>query len=375
MIINLVLDVIENIETPEAAAAVEYAQRVGIRFKTVSNYKKIMWSLVRALHIRSFSISADGLQAEFPDAPPDIWLEKQAVIDFPEALNLCVTALAREGRRCWVLVDRLDAAFQEDPQLERAALKTLLMAYKDFMGFAQIRLKLFLRTDLFDQVTTDGGFRELTHVQDRTSPPMSWDNDQLQTMIMERFLFNQPIRDKYGVTQADMRSPDLRVAAFFSIFPQQIEVGSRQTDSWTWMLNRITDANGVRTPRDLHSLVTNAARAEARLLSVGGNDDADVLITSTAVKTGLDQLSADKVKTSLVAENPSLEPLIRVFKGGKAEHNAETLEKLLGSGWAESIEDLQRIGFIEKIRGSDSWKIPQLYRPGLEITQGAAFAK
>ncbi|ADU36219.1 P-loop ATPase, Sll1717 family [Variovorax paradoxus] len=373
-LLNLVLDALSSSSSAEAKAALAYAEKVGIRFRTTSNYKKIFWSLLRFLHVEKFSVSAEGLMAEFPDAPPAIWTDKpHAVVDFPEALRLCSDALKAQSQRCWVLVDRLDAAFQDEPALEQAALKSLLVAYKDFMGYDTVRLKLFLRTDLFDQVTRTGGFRELTHVLDRTSPPMAWDSDQLLAMIMERFMFNESIQKKYGLVQVDMRDPDLRQAGFFSIFSGQIEVGSRQSDSWTWIFNRIRDGNGIRTPRDLHALVTNAARKESDILSRGGDEASDSLISPAAVKAGLDQMSQDKVRTSLIAENPGLESSIRAFQRGKAEHNGETLKKLLGPEWDKIVEDLQRIGFVERV--GDSWKIPQLYRSGLEITQGAAFEK
>jgi len=370
-LLNLALDELEKIDFPECKEAVSFAQKAGIRFKTTSNYKKIAWSLLRFLHIEKFSVSLDGLMAEFPDAPPEIWTRNETAVDFTEALSLCVHALEKLGKRCWVLIDRLDAVFQDEPLLEAIALKSLLNAYKDFMGYERLRMKLFFRTDLFDQVTGDGGFRELTHVMDRTSMPMAWDSDQLLLMIMERFVFNASIREKYGLTQEDIKDADLRKAAFSSIFGDQIESGSRQSDSWTWMFNHIRDGNQVRTPRDLHALVTNAARKEQGLLTVGGDEDADVLISPTAVKAGLDQTSIDKVRTALIAENPNLEKAIRAFQRGKAEHNVVSLESLLGTGWAPIVDDLHRIGFLEAL--DKSWKIPPIYRSGLEVTQGKAF--
>jgi hypothetical protein len=373
-LLNLALDALETQSASDAVSeAIAFAQKIGIRYKTTSPYKKVLWSLLRILHIKSFTLGTDSVQAEFPDAPPEIWTKSEEVIDFPEALRLCVKAFESLGIRCWILVDRLDAAFQDDYELERAALKALLMAYKDFMGHGALRLKLFFRTDLFDQVTSDTGFRELTHVLDRTSPPMVWDQDRLLSMLMERFVFNAAVREKYGITQQDMRDADLRETAFFSIFPDQIDQGSRKSDSWNWINSRIRDANGTRTPRDLHTLVVNSVRKQQELLAMEGSENSETLISPAAVKAGLSQLSVDKVRTVLIAENAHLERSIRVFQRGKAEHNEESLAQLLGEGWPAQTEALERIGFLEHI--GDSWKIPTLYRDGLEITQGAAFEK
>jgi len=373
-LLNLALDALESTpDTPERRKAIEFSEQIGIRYRTESAYKKVLWSLLRIFHPTSFTIGADSIKADFPDVPPEIWTKKDTVIDFPEALRLCVRAFEKVEVRCWILIDRLDAAFQSDPELERLALKSLLTAYKDFMGQVSLRFKLFFRTDLFDQVISGTGFRELTHVMDRTSPPMSWDGDKLLVMILERFLFNQSIQQKYGMVKDDLRNEELRQLLFFSIFPNQVDVGEKKSDSWTWMLNRIRDGNNIRTPRDLHSLIVNAARKQQDALSIGGDEKSGELILAPAIKAGLSVMSLDKVRTTLIAENPNLETAIRAFSKKKAEHNATTLEGLLGSSWVPITVELERIGLLEKV--GEAWKIPLLYRDGLEISQGAAFEK
>src|SRR5690606_10827458 len=99
--------------------------------------------------------------------------------------------------------------------------------------------------------------------------------------------------------------------AFFSIFPEQIDVGKRKGDSWTWMCSRIRDGNSIRTPRDLLGLVVNSAQKEREQLALGRGDELAELITAPAVKLGLAALSEDKVRTTLIAENPDLEEAIR----------------------------------------------------------------
>ena len=309
----------------------------------------------------------------FDGAPPAIWTTKPEEVDFPALLEMIVAALNASKRRCWILVDRLDAAFIDNPPLERKALRCLLIAYKDFMGHKPLRLKLFFRTDLYDTVVHDQGFRELTHVADRASPPIIWEPDKLLQMIMQRFAVNDPVCERYGFDRATIDDPDVRQAAFFSVFPGQIDVGQKKGDSWTWICNRIRDGNGVRTPRDLHGLVSKAAQKEREQLVLGNGNDAPELISAGAVKAGLSDLSGDKINTSLVAENPSLGPSIKFFTKQKAEQNSHTLEKLLGKDWANIVDQCVRIGFLEKL--SDSWKVPMLYRDGLDIVQGAAFQK
>jgi|SRR5258708_3008137 hypothetical protein len=78
---------------------------------------------------------------------------------------------------------------------------------------------------------------------------------------------------------------------------------------------------------------------------------------------------------TLMAEAGSYASIIERFRDGKAEHNEASLAQVLGLGDEEKvraeIRPLVDIGFLEEIKGS--YKIPSLYREGLQITQGKAF--
>jgi hypothetical protein len=373
-LLNLALDAVEQLPSgAEKDSAVKFCEACGIRYRTTSPFRKIWWSVLRMLHLKNIEVGLDGVSIEFPDNPPDIWMEKNIIVDFPEALRLILDAFSKNNKRCWILMDRLDAAFQDRPELERRALRTLLIAYKDFMGHKELRLKLFFRTDLYDVVTAGGGFRELTHVSDRASPPISWDPDKLMQMLMERFAFNIQVCERYGFSKSDVLDPEMRAAVFFTIFPDQIAVGKRKGDSWAWICGRIRDGNNTRTPRDLTGLVVAAAQIEREQLALGRGVDLDGLISGPAVKMGLQALSRDKLGTTLLAENPELSSSILMFSGKRAEQNAVTLEQLYGSGWASIVDQLNRIGFLEKL--PESWRVPTIYRGGLGIIQGAAFPK
>lgn len=375
-LLNLALDALEDdVLSASGKAALQFAVDQGIRYKTTSSYRKVMWSLLRFLNLKSFTLGADQIQAEFHDAPADVWNADKPIPDFPELLTLCARAFEEKGVRCWILIDRLDAAFQDSPDLERAALKALLLAYRDFQGVRYLCPKMFFRTDLFDLVTDEDGFRELSHVMARTSPPIGWDPDALQAMLMTRFAFNDAIGTRYGVKRTDVSNPDLRKSLCFSIFSDKVDYGEKKADTWTWIMNRIIDATGVRTPRDLQTLTLAAIDEQVSILMRDGDDVAEPLIGPAAIKRGLAQLSHDKIRATLLAEHPQLRDSILAFSKGKAEHDQASLEKLLGENWESITQALNRIGFIENVKESASWKIPMLYRDGLDITQGATFDK
>jgi len=373
-LINLVLDCLERLPaTSEGTEAIRLAENASVRYRNPSLFKKAWWSLLRYLNLKNFEVGWEKIRAEFPDAPPDFWTKRDEIIDFPEILRLCVAAFTRQKMRCWILADRLDAAFQDRPALEQKAIRSLILAYKDFMGHPAVRIKLFFRTDLFEIVSSGPGFRELTHVMDRTSRPITWNSDSLLQMIMERFAFNPEIAKSYGIVRETIQDPASRRDAFFRLFPDKIDTGSRKPDTWTWICSRVRDGNGVQTPRDVHALIVASADLQRNRLDLGQDVDAPELIGSRAIKAGLSVVSRDKIQTTLIAENPHLQAQIIAFEKQKAEQNEETLEKLLGADWKDHCDGLVKIGFLEKV--GTSWKVPLLYRDGLGITQGAAFPK
>ena len=64
-----------------------------------------------------------------------------------DALRLLQKILTTEGFKFWLVVDRLDEAFQGQPSVERPALRALFRTYLDMLGFENMRPKLFVRRD------------------------------------------------------------------------------------------------------------------------------------------------------------------------------------------------------------------------------------
>ena len=91
------------------------------------------------------------------------------------------------------------------------------------------------------------------------------------------------------------------------------------------MVGRIRDANGVKPPGNLIDLVLKAQaqqlkreEREPRTYPPGK----ERLITSDALKRGLQALSDERVQDTLLAEAGDDAELIELFRNGKAEHNA-----------------------------------------------------
>ena len=99
------------------------------------------------------------------------------------------------------------------------------------------------------------------------------------------------------------------------------------------------------------------------------------VIQADAIKRGLAALSTERVEDTLLAEAGDYAPMIERFRDGRAEHNDDSLAETLGIEKTlvrTETQPLVDLGFLEQT--GDTFKVPMLYRGGLSITQGKAFA-
>jgi hypothetical protein len=74
----------------------------------------------------------------------------------------------------------------------------------------------------------------------------------------------------------------------------------------------------------------------------------------------------------LKAEFPHFWTNIERFIKGKTEYSESAIKHLIGKDSEKVIADLQSIGFLEETirKGKRYYKIPFLFRDGLELSQG-----
>lgn len=318
-----------------------------------------------------FSIDDDGTPSITPkvefatDTVRKVADSKTSIEDAFRVLNECLESL---GIRVWVTFDRLDEAFQGKPDVEVAALRGLLRSYLDLLEFGQVKLKLFLRRDLFPRVTAKG-FVNLTHINSRKLEIL-WDEEDLLNLLARRVRQSSTLAFDLGVQ--DSSNQEL----FSRIFPEQVDFGKRKPKTWIWIMRRIRDGNDVKPPRNLIDLVRFAQQAqlrredrEGRLLSQ------DPVLEPDSLRKALTQLSKERVNDTLFAEAGVYAQEIEKFRGGKAEHDRSSLASTFGvdtNSVLSKVKPFVELGFFEEVSGS--FKIPTLYREGLEITQGKAFS-
>lgn len=282
-----------------------------------------------------------------------------------DALRLLNRILDRWDTTVWIVLDRLDEAFQGQPSLETPTLRALLRTYLDFNEFSRMRIKLFVRRDLFGRITA-GGFVNLTHINAK-KVEITWDEDDLWSLLHKRLADSKEFIDSLGILASDGD------AMYTSVFPSQVDQGTRKPTTWRWMMSRIQDGNWVTSPRNLIDLVLKSLESQQRREERSPREyvKGSPLLEPDSLKRGLEALSNERVEDTLLAEAGAAAEDIEMFRGGKAEHNADSLKELLGPEYMSKVRLLQQLGFLESV--GVNYKIPMMYRYGLEITQGKAF--
>lgn len=339
--------------------------------KTV--FQKILSKIGALFHWKSAELKVETTAEGAISITPKIEFDKSknaetVKISIEAALRLLNNCLVELGKKVWVAVDRLDEAFQGNPEVEIPALRALFRSYLDLLEFDKIALKLFVRRDLFSRIV-EGGFVNLTHVNARKIE-IIWDEEDLRSLLCRRVRQN----NTFMAALNEAHGSDEQL--FKVLFPEQVDQGKRKPPTWVWMMGRIRDANDIKPPRNLIDLVSMAKDAQARREDREPREyePGKPLVEADSLRKALTQLSEQRVTDTLLAEARQNVPLIEKFRQGKAEHNEASLAVLLSIPQEKVrsvIKPLTELGFLEEIGGN--FKVPMLYRGGLEITQGKAF--
>lgn len=142
-----------------------------------------------------------------------------------------------------------------------------------------------------------------------------------------------------------------------------------------WIYTHTSDGRGVVTPRDVIDLLARAKQKQQDEYKSDSSGESDFVIGPAAIRYGLEELSKRKKTTFLKAEFPHLWKHIEKFIGGRTQYSENDIRKLFGKSQQKIVEDLISIGVLGiegKREGSKTYKIPFLYRAGLEVRQGSA---
>ncbi|MCI5157794.1 MAG: hypothetical protein D3906_05010 [Candidatus Electrothrix sp. AUS1_2] len=313
-----------------------------------------------------------GLKVSFNE--PTDKMAKEGVKSVDTLLYKSDQELKNSGFKIWFLLDRLDVAFTDSPDLEENALRALFKTYLDLLGFEHFKLKIFLRSDIWGRITKDG-FREATHIIKHTT--IDWDRSSLLNLVVKRFLNNNSVVSFYGLKKDEVfLDIDSQQEVFYKIFPQQIDSGNNP-DTFDWILGRTKDSLNVSAPRDIINLINGAISAQIKSFELGEDlTDETMLFSRASLKKGLAYASKEKTEKFLFAEYPNHRGYFDALRGEKSKQTLASLASL----WSCTEEEAEKIasqialtGFwkIEKKEQPTYW-IQFIFRDGLEIVQGTA---
>jgi hypothetical protein len=290
--------------------------------------------------------------------------------------DMAEDALSEADFQIWILLDRLDVAFAETNELETNALRALFRVYRDFSGHDHIKLKIFLRTDIWTRIF-ESGFREASHITKDIT--LTWSTSALLNLIIKRVLKNSSLIEAQGIDKdAVLRSFPAQSELFYKLFPLQVDQGAKKPSTLDWIVSRCADGTDKTAPREVIHLLNSIREQEIARLERGESPPpGSQLFDRSVFKMALPAVSEAKLVSNLYAEYPELKPAMAKLKREKTEQTLETLAKLFGETVTEasaSAEKMVSIGLFQKrgSRDNPTFWVPFLYRDALEMIQGLA---
>jgi len=338
--------------------------------KTFSPQGIIGWVLSKIPKPKSIGTKVGEVETTLELDTASVQQEERVPLFVSSLHDALVRALVKCKLSLWLMVDRLDEVFPRRSEVERKALRGLLRTTTAFRD-SRLRIKIFLRDDIFDSITdVSGGFPALTHVVSRCSDTLKWNKDQILHLIVNRIYASRTLTKYFSIDKDALQTnPEHRSKAFYAIFPYKLRRGINQSDTLDWIYKHCEDANGVVTPRDVIDLINFAKRHQQDAFQAH-KTEMPSLLSSVSILYGHQRMSEKKRETYLKAEFDHFWKFIERFENRRAEYDERAMRSILGSDWRKVAQDLRSIGFIRFNPRSETYTVPFVYRHCLRIRQG-----
>jgi len=332
------------------------------------------------------------IEVEFKDKTKTVQEQESIYINNIGATLKSV--LLKSGFKVWIILDRLDEVFDRYSSTEFNGLRGLLKAYKSFdIGSEKdiFRIKIFLRDDIKSFLTDNNIYKQFfskkdvpplvaaTHIFSKESPTLSWSEDEIEQLILNRLLLTKtPLwdyleieKDYSNLKEAeiqeklkdDLRNKNIRIKYWNQIFPEKIS----SSDSIKWIFTHLKDSNDVVTPRTVIDMLEAANNYQKKKMQTNFSDS-QIIFPVEALKDGISVASKAKLEKDIYNEFPKDQKNIKMLiKIGKYKLDKQELKKNFGKQWEQTVENLKRIGILRYIKNSDEYRIEFLFRPAMNI--------
>ena len=319
----------------------------------------------------SFGIDLQGKGV--PSTKPlDVW----------EVLSEVQYILSGVSKKAWILVDRLDELFSGTPNgVERReqALQGLMASLLDFDEFSNIKVIIFLRSDIYGRLS----FVNKDHLADR-NVAIDWDVNDLKLLITRRVASSEMVRawlqietetSKIGVSEAETILNTLLTSERGGVTDAEIE----------GIMKILQNSREQVTPRDFIYLFSQAQRLQLEDIDRGMFNPSNPLFPIDTIKDAFIIVSKNKVTDFVVGEFPEVQGIVKQLEGrNRARFSRSALEGLFGTVSDKSVDEvlttLHEIGILHPLGSSftqraKEFEIPVLYRPALGLPYSAKMAQ
>lgn len=338
-------------------------------FNYVKSLSKIE-SLQPGVDINPISGIPEAFNFKITFREPDDNQLENGYISINELFEEVNQAMKNNGLILWVVLDRLDVAFYENSVLEKNALRALFKVYLDLNPYENIKLKVFLRDDIWKKITEDG-FREASHITRHTT--IEWNRESLLNLIMKRILNNNHVLSHFNIDKEYLMSDiNKQTQFFYKMFPYEMGHGE-MSKTLDWIIGRTKDAKGINSPREIIHLLNTAKDIQIKSLEIGGTLPNSELIDNYSIRKSMPEVSKVRITSVLYAEYPEFKEFIELLINEKSVLQLYELSKIWGRNRKNSLKiaiQLVNIGFFEKHGTKDKpyFTVPFLYRPYLKMT-------
>lgn len=284
-----------------------------------------------------------------------------------DLFNFINKALEECDAHVWVAIDRLDVAFSEEFILEKRALKALFGVYNSLKIYSRIRIKIFLRDDIWMRILSEG-LREASHIEYER---LDWEKQDIFYLIMRRVTKNQALCQKLGFHSNSVLSDiNLQKQLFYSLFPTKIsnEKGEK-IDTFDWIYEVLSDGNGNITPREVVHFLNEINRRQAVFQKQGNTNANQKIYSEKALKNSLKRVGKAKLTETLFAENSHFFKLVD-FESAPAKIGLEWVKEKFGLDSNKDAQEFCRrycgIGFLKEL-STNTYQVVYLYRIALGL--------
>lgn len=311
----------------------------------------------------------NAISAKISLGEPSSAAANAGFISIESLFELLQDALRQENLSIWILLDRLDVAFANEPEIEQEALRALFRCYRDMSAYRNIKLKIFLRSDIWGRITSQG-MREASHIEKTLT--LEWTPESPMNLVLKRILVNGAICSFLQIDQRNVLADFAKQNEILErIFPKTMVTSRNATGTFKWILDRLSDSTGKTTPREVIHLLNEMRNLQLMKFQIGTKLSIDdgCLFSRAAIRDACFPVSKTRLEQTIYAEHPEFKPLIERLRQRQSRYRLIDLRniwRLSETETLEKIERLEEIGFLGKT-GRVEWRIPFLYRPGLEL--------